>query len=82
MNRSNVAICSARHSNSEVLIERQYSQYPLYLYADISVETPNMNRSKVAIYLMQYSNSEVLIERHICQYQLYLYPDISVETPM
>jgi hypothetical protein len=40
MNRSNVAIYSVQHSNSEGLIERQYCQYPLYLYPEISVETP------------------------------------------
>jgi hypothetical protein len=53
MNRSNVAIYSAQHSNSEGLIERQYPlyltfklverqycQHPLYLYPGISVETP------------------------------------------
>jgi hypothetical protein len=39
MNRSNVAIPSIRHSNSEGLIERQYCQYPLYRYPNISVET-------------------------------------------
>jgi hypothetical protein len=40
MNRSGFAISSVQHSNSEGLIERQYCQYPLYLYPDISVQTP------------------------------------------
>jgi hypothetical protein len=39
MNRSNVAIYSVWHSNSEGLIKHQFCQYPLYLYPDISVET-------------------------------------------
>jgi hypothetical protein len=39
MNRSNVNIYLVQHSNYEGLIERQYCQYPLYSYPDLSVET-------------------------------------------
>jgi hypothetical protein len=39
MNRSNVAIYLIQYSNYEVLIERQYCQYTLYLHPDISVES-------------------------------------------
>jgi hypothetical protein len=40
INRIDLAIYSVQPSNSEGLSERQYCQYPQYLYPDISVETP------------------------------------------
>jgi hypothetical protein len=53
MNRSNVAVYSVHHSNSEGLIEHYYCEYPLYLHPDISVETPIW--TVVALLSNQYS---------------------------
>jgi hypothetical protein len=53
MNCSNVAIYSVQHSYSEGLIERQFCQYPLSLYTEISVET--LIWTVVALASIQYS---------------------------
>jgi non-homologous end joining protein Ku len=39
MNSSDMTIYTIQHFNPKDPIERQYSQYPLYLYPHISVET-------------------------------------------
>jgi hypothetical protein len=83
MNRSNVALYSVQQSNSVGLIERQYCQYPLYKYTDISDETPiwtvvALPSLKYSI-LIQMALLNVNIVNILCQYPLFLYPNISVE---
>jgi hypothetical protein len=65
MKRSNVAIFSVQHSNSEGLIDRQYCEYPLYMYPDIPVETPIW--TVVALPSKQYS---ILIQRALLSVNL------------
>jgi hypothetical protein len=48
MKLSNKTINSSRHSNSEGLIKRQYGQYALYLYYEITVAACNVCLSTVA----------------------------------
>jgi hypothetical protein len=82
MNRLGYAFYSVQYSTSEGLIECQYYQYPLYLYPDVSVETPMWTLVTWRPIMESILNQRALLNMNIVNIHYVCTQEISVETPI